>query len=1051
MDHLQHNPHNLPLQLTSRPYNDDNSYDQQDQDRRMPSTFDSVVHDDEASSSFYDDWHNYPEEQSSHRHREEQNHRDDDQYYDNYYDEDDDNNGRYDDYPVDDNDSGSLQLHVYPEEESYRHREEQSHRDNDYGDDGHYDRNHGHERSDRDFYESDKHHEDNNHPDDPPPSRSRSRSRSRSGSSRRHVKNHQISQEPEDDHPPPSPSPSNSFRSREPPSVEPPPSHNSGRHSNRSQDPPSSQSSILSHKSKPQKKKKQQQQQRDPPSAASVIAENNNILVTTKIGDDPPIAIKDSGNAAISTMSASAITFVTHASKTSSMWSSVDGGTKSRGGKSTYKYPKSYGIPQIVIPNQINFPKKGMVPIGSSSGLPKDDKIMQIEESSVLEISYNDVAKDKPHNKKNHRENKNWGADTSRSSAQSVVSSKHRKGWGADATSSRYDDRSVALSSKPRPPLRRPDAPKSRDTMKGRGKSTRSVGGDKSAVGDKSISKEPKRKPGRSRHGGEGSRSRSRDAYADGRQMSQSRDMKRGRDRRGVTRNGDSADRGSDRNGGSDRRGLSRGRATRNVSRDYDDRRSYDDHRSYDSGRRSRSSSGLRRHHSDDSYVNSTSDRSRSSRGSVRHDMDDEGYCMHHPEIRLMSQRSDGSWRVIRKKCPECIMEDCPRMMDRRRDDRSPDRSLYDYDDRSRRSSRSPGRSAGGDSTYMSHSINSRRNDDSFSSGGESLGAFHDLSMAFQTPEEMEEEEATNRLKRRLAARAYHFPGNTWCQDWMQYLSNTHTVLGLFFHHPLHPMRFQERLVILIGSIAIGLTISNLTYLYFIRNGFAVEEEVFTLNSHHTEYTGIPVVSITTLMITLWTLGSFLHTCFDLGLWHMKACTICRYQGRIDERTVQWGRVAGLFIVMISIFSGGYAVLLRAGIEYKGEGSVAEEVQESIMGNEVYHVKFEDPRSFKFLLGYLVEFVLALFVYYPLAVTILFSGVLGFGRFPLLGGRPREMKRESQYELSKREPKILKAANIESEEHINGIVGDDGSMDDYKTMSYRDDESRSRFDDSHII
>ena len=88
-----------------------------------------------------------------------------------------------------------------------------------------------------------------------------------------------------------------------------------------------------------------------------------------------------------------------------------------------------------------------------------------------------------------------------------------------------------------------------------------------------------------------------------------------------------------------------------------------------------------------------------------------------------MKQRSDGSWRVIRKKCPECIMEDCPRMTGRRRDDRSPDRSLYDYDDRSRRSSRSPGRSAGGDSTYMSHSIYSRRNDDSFFSGGESLGA----------------------------------------------------------------------------------------------------------------------------------------------------------------------------------------------------------------------------------------------------------------------------------------------------------------------------------------
>ena len=64
------------------------------------------------------------------------------------------------------------------------------------------------------------------------------------------------------------------------------------------------------------------------------------------------------------------------------------------------------------------------------------------------------------------------------------------------------------------------------------------------------------------------------------------------------------------------------------------------------------------------------------------------------------------------------------------------------------------------------------------------------------------------------------------------------------------------------------------------------------------------VVDITRLMITLWTLGSFVHTMFDLLLWHMKACTICRYKGKIDERLSRWGRVAGLFIVMLATFAG---------------------------------------------------------------------------------------------------------------------------------------------------
>lgn len=215
---------------------------------------------------------------------------------------------------------------------------------------------------------------------------------------------------------------------------------------------------------------------------------------------------------------------------------------------------------------------------------------------------------------------------------------------------------------------------------------------------------------------------------------------------------------------------------------------------------------------------------------------------------------------------------------------------------------------------------------------------------------------------------------------------------------------------------------------------------MLTLNSHHTDYTGIPVVSITKLMLTLWTLGSFLHSVFDLGLWHMKACTLCRYRGRIDERLVRWGRVLGLFIVTIAMGVGGYAVLLRASIEYKGEGSISEEVEESIMRNELYSVEFEDKRSFRFLLGYLVEFVLALFVYYPLAITVLFSGVLGCGgRIPILGGRPREMTRERRYEESKRKPKILKAVNMEDEG--NGATA----------LAYRDDESTIHFDENQII
>ena len=152
----------------------------------------------------------------------------------------------------------------------------------------------------------------------------------------------------------------------------------------------------------------------------------------------------------------------------------------------------------------------------------------------------------------------------------------------------------------------------------------------------------------------------------------------------------------------------------------------------------------------------------------------------------------------------------------------------------------------------------------------------------------------------------------------------------------------------------------------------------------------------------------------------MKACTICRYKGKIDESLSRWGRVAGLFLVMLAMFAGAYAVLLRA----------------SIINNELHEIQFEDKRSFRFLLGYLVEFVLALFVYYPIAVTILFSGVLGCGgRIPILGGRPREMKKEKRYEMNKRQPKILKAVNIE-------LNGSDSSLDMYANTHRSDKDFR---------
>ena len=251
--------------------------------------------------------------------------------------------------------------------------------------------------------------------------------------------------------------------------------------------------------------------------------------------------------------------------------------------------------------------------------------------------------------------------------------------------------------------------------------------------------------------------------------------------------------------------------------------------------------------------------------------------------------------------------------------------------------------------------------------------------------------------------------------------------------------------MILFGSIAIGLTISNMTYLYFTYNDYGANEVLFSINARHSKWTGIPEIVVTKVMITLWTLGSFLHTVFDLSLWHMKACTLCRYCGLVDEKLARWGRLVGLFIVMIVIVVGSYAVLLRATLEYKGEGSVSEEVEETLKNNEIYELGVEDKRSFRFLLGYLVEFVLALFVYYPIAVTVLFSGVLGCnGSVPLLGGRPREVKKELLHLQKKNEATILRTQKSEDSENVNANSTSAAS-------SYGRADSFDYFDEDQVI
>lgn len=275
--------------------------------------------------------------------------------------------------------------------------------------------------------------------------------------------------------------------------------------------------------------------------------------------------------------------------------------------------------------------------------------------------------------------------------------------------------------------------------------------------------------------------------------------------------------------------------------------------------------------------------------------------------------------------------------------------------------------------------------------------------------EVMNPEDAT--LVQCLALQSYHLPGYTWKQDWRQYMLNNHPVLGVFCHHPKHPIKACTRVVAMIGTIVVGLAITNLFYLFFILNPqynrplvtVMVEEE--------------PTTTLTTGMLLLWTVGGGVHTMYNLLQWHIAACACCRPGGMCERQACcpslgkHLLRVLTLVIISMAIL----IILLRVAI-----GNSRQELPPTNNSTDIHfldddsiEIEVHDVSEFNFLIGYLVEMGLALFVYYPLGGTVLFSGILGCGRIPLLGGRPLEVAQEERRLARKQKQKETTCHDVE--------------------------------------
>ena len=263
-----------------------------------------------------------------------------------------------------------------------------------------------------------------------------------------------------------------------------------------------------------------------------------------------------------------------------------------------------------------------------------------------------------------------------------------------------------------------------------------------------------------------------------------------------------------------------------------------------------------------------------------------------------------------------------------------------------------------------------------------------------------QQSEEEKRLVPRLARRAYHLPGYGWGRDWVQYMFNNHPLLGICCHHKLHPLKMGQRLIILIGSIASGLAITNIVFLWFtLDQEQSMNDVLFEMTilpnstAIQSEFQSIEVTRGTAV---LWTLGSMSHSMFDLTIWYVSACSCCRPGGVCS--TFGCLRHCGSYlvvgVVMIVVAMATLVVVWRAAEETRTQ--YEEEKEELALDDDAYPAwgEIRGVSSFSFLVNYAVEVCLAMMLYFPLFGTILFSGILGCGRLPMLGGRPYEVRKE---------------------------------------------------------
>jgi len=230
----------------------------------------------------------------------------------------------------------------------------------------------------------------------------------------------------------------------------------------------------------------------------------------------------------------------------------------------------------------------------------------------------------------------------------------------------------------------------------------------------------------------------------------------------------------------------------------------------------------------------------------------------------------------------------------------------------------------------------------------------------------------------------------------------------------------------LIGTIAFGIALANIFYVFFLWNPQL--DRVILIYTNYDD--GTENVVLTTGMLLLWTVGGSIHCMFNLAMWHIAACACCQRGGFCAKYAYcpNLGSKMIRIFVVCTVLLCILIILLRVAINDK-ENEDEDQQQPQNYQEEQYEYEYdkynnttttttdnnnrgidifvddelnlsvESISEFTFVLSYLIEMVLSLFVYYPIGVVILFSGILSCGcsnKIPVLGGRPYEIACEER-------------------------------------------------------